>query len=787
MAKPSKKDYSKSQNKGHEIKKVLAKYLRLWPFILVSICIAVSVVFIQLRYTKKQYKSFSKIKILSSNKGLELPQAGFIFRRPNINLENNIEIIKSSRLWEELVLSLEMVTSFYQYGNVLLTEVDNIPFNYLLKTPLTSITEENTFKLEMRSEGLVIFKNNALDPTIFPNYTTHGELHNLPFEIDLNHLESIDALIGIEYEIKISPVKTIADRLRQQFNVTAVGKNSELLELTMEGEIKAKSERILNGLMEVFQLDGIKLRQTISERTITFIQERYNVLGKELDSIEGVMKDYKQDNNMFSIETRAESDLAKYNLSEENLVAIEAQFLILDFIKKAIELPLENLAVLPNFIMEDEFSINSEIKAFNDLVFQMNRLKADASTNNPKYRLLQAELESSRHNLKTALQLLNLQLETKKKEFEDKNETYNAALQEIPSMELYMRNVRRQQQIKETLYLFLLQKREEAAINKAITEPTMQVVEYASSLWDPVAPIPKKLYGMALLIGLAIPITIIYLIVLLDTKIKSTEDIKTIVEELPILGEIPFVRDNSHLILNKNDNSPFSEAYRILCSNLSFLLPLKSNKHAHTILCTSMIKGEGKTFTSVNISAALASLGKRVLLIGADLRNPQIHKTIGISKDTDGLSSYLHNVDVNWKTLVNSIDTVDNLDIILSGSIPPNAPQLLNNGRLETLLEATKLEYDYIIIDSAPTLLVSDAMLIAPLTDITLFVTRYGYTDKNLLYFTKEINDSGKIENVALIFNGVKAVRSYGYTYGYKYGYNYGYNYGYGKGKYKDS
>jgi capsular exopolysaccharide synthesis family protein len=783
MAKPSQKSYTKSQNKGHEIKKEMAKYLRLWPFILASVCIAVSLVFIQLRYTKKQYKSFSKIKILSSNKGLELPQAGFIFRRPNINLENNIEIIKSSRLWEELVLNLELVTSFYQYGNVLLTEVDNIPFNYQLKTPLTSITEENTFKLEVRSEGLVIFKNNALDPISFPKYTTHGELHNLPFELDLTRPESVDALIGMVYEIKISPVKTIADRLRQQFNVTAVGKNSELLELSMEGEIKAKSERILNGLMEVFQSDGIKLRQTISERTIAFIQERYNVLGQELDSIEGVMKDFKQDNNMFSIEARAESDLAKYNLSEENLVAIEAQFLVLDFIKKTIELPLENLAVLPNFILEEEFSINSEIKAFNGLVFQMNRLEADASTNNPKYRLLRAELESSKQNLKTALQLLNLQLETKKKELEDKNETYNAALQEIPSMELYLRNVRRQQQIKETLYLFLLQKREEAAINKAITEPTMQVVEYASSWWDPVFPVPKNLYSLALLIGLAIPITIIYLMVLLDTKIKSTEDIKTIAAELPILGEIPFVRDKSHFILNKNDNSPFSEAYRILCSNLSFLLPLKLNKDAHTILCTSMIKGEGKTFTSINIAVALASLGKRVLLIGADLRNPQIHKTIGIPKDTDGLSSYLHNADVNWKTLVNSIVAVDNLDVILSGSIPPNAPQLLNNGRLETLLEAAKLEYDYIVIDSAPTLLVSDAMLIARLTDITLFVTRYGYTDKNLLNFTKEISGSGKIKNLALIFNGVKAVKSYGYTYGYKYGYNYGYNYGYGKGK----
>jgi len=782
MVKASQNGATQVENKGHKIKKEIAKYMRLWPFILLSLCIAVALVFIQLRYTKKQYKSVAKIKILSSNKGLELPQAGFIFSRPNINLENNIEIIKSSRLWQELVVNLNLVTSFYQYGNVLLTEIDQIPFDYHLKVPISSINSSSKYKLEVRDTGLHIFKNNAVDPMIFPQYTTVAEAHDLPFEVAPTSLETIKSIEGTVYEIHIAPVKTVADRLRQQFNVTTVGKGSELLELSMEGEIKSKSERILNGLMEVFELDGIRLRQSISERTINFIQERFSVLGKELDSIETGIKDYKVANNMLSVETKAASDLTKFNLSEEALVAIEAQFLVLEFIDQTITYPLDRLEILPNFIMEEELSINSEIKAYNELVFQLDRLKVDANTNNPKYKQLLKELEGLKQNLKVSLELLKVQLQSKKTELEANKERYNADLRDIPSMELYMRNVERQQQIKETLYLFLLQKREEAAINKAITEPTMQVVEYASSWWDPISPVPKNLYALALLIGLAVPIGIIYLSLLLDTKLRSSEVMKSVLDGLPLLGEIPFVKNTKdNLLLEKNYNSPFSEAYRILSSNLSFVLPTKPKTEGHVVLSTSTIKGEGKTFTSINLALALRTLGKRVLLLGADLRNPQIHKSFGMSKDNPGLSSYLYNSEINWKSLIKSIplETYDDLDVITSGPIPPNAPQLLNNGRLEVLLKEAKLEYDFIIIDSAPTLLVTDSMLIVPLVDLTLFVARYGFTDKELLNHSKDLNASGKITNLAYIFNGVKAVRSYGYKYGYKYDYNYGYNYGY--------
>jgi capsular exopolysaccharide synthesis family protein len=778
MPNASQKTYQNTQSNGHLIKQEISKYFRYWPFILGAVLIAITLVFLHLRYTKNQYKSQSKIKILDTSEGLELPTGGFNFGRSNINLDNNIEVLKSSKLWQQLVAELDLVASFYEDGNVLLTEVLYIPFKYELRIPIAEIKKNLSYKIEVRNEGLFIFENEALEAQVFPDYNTQIKVNDLPFSLSPSSLQSIKENIGKTYWIKLTPIKNMADRLRSNFNVLLVGKNSELLELIFVSEIEAKSERILNGIMRVFELDGILLRQIKSERTISFIQERFKVLASELDSIESGIADYKVTNNMLNLETKVTIEMQRFSETEQSLVNLEAKLLVLDFIKNNIKEPLEKLEILPNFIDEENSSINDQLIAYNALVFQMDRLNTQANSNNPRFQELIREMESLKKNLATTLKLLEEQLNVRKTELITKKNEYNATLLEIPDMEQYMRGVERQQQIKETLYLFLLQKREEAAINKAITESTMQVVEYASSQGVPVSPNPLKLYSIGVLLGLAVPIGFIYVVSFFDTKVKSVNDIKSIVEGLPILGEIPFVRDTDNLLLEKDDNSMISEAFRILSSNLSFVLPIKKEREGQVVLSTSTIKGEGKTFTSINLSIALSSLGKRVLLIGADLRNPQIHKALGILKSEAGLSTLLHNADTNWKDLIKRMPIYESLDVILSGPIPPNVPQLLNNGRLDDLLKVVKLEYDFIIIDSAPTLLVSDTTLIAPLADLTLFVTRFGYTDKELLNFPKEMNETGKIANMAFVFNGVKVTKMYGY--GYKYGYNYGYNYGYG-------
>ncbi|MFT4673151.1 MAG: capsular exopolysaccharide synthesis family protein [Saprospiraceae bacterium] len=771
--------YQDSQNKGQKLKLEITKYIRYWPFILGVLLFSLSVVFVQLRYTKKLYQSNAKIRILSNSKGLELPDAGFIFSKPNINLENNIEIIKSSKLWEELVIDLNLVTSFYKYGSVLLTEVSDIPFEYTLKIAPESITEAETYTLTIETQGLIISNTNKTDPQIFANYSTLTASHSLPFDLTAFSLESIKNNIGEVYNITLHPVEVVAARYRQLFSVSVVGKNSDLLQLSFKGEIKYKSEKILNRLVKLFELDGIRLRQKISKQTIDFIEERFIVLANELDSIETGIKDYKIANSMVSLGSKTAADILKFNLSEAAVVDLEVQFVALNFIKKNIKSPLDKLEVLPNFINEEALSVNSQIQAFNLLVFELERLKTSAGSGNPKFKLLHKQLEDLRQSLNISLGVFEGQLKNNKKELLAKNKTYNQALLAIPEKEMYMRDIERQKRIKETLYLFLLERLEEASINNAITETSMQVVEYASSYYDPISLNQRDSYTQGAIFGLAIPILIIYLMMFFDTKVKSVDDIKIILKNIPNLGELPKMKKD-FILSKKDDNSFLSEAFRILSSNLSFMLPTKQNKVGHVVMSTSTIKGEGKTFTSINMAFVESNLGKRVLLVGADLRNPQIHKSIHSITNEKGLTNLLYNKDVTWKELIQHPEGYENLDIIPAGPAPPNAPQLLKNGKLEIFLEEAKVAYDLIIIDSAPTLLVTDTFLVTPYVDLTLFVLRYGYTDKALLNFIKDVTETGKIKNIATVLNGINQNNTYGY--GYNYGYtNYGYSYGYGK------
>lgn len=769
--------YQLNQNKGQKVKLEITKYMRYWPFILGVLFICLSVVFVQLRYTKKMYQSNAKIRILSNSKGLELPEAGFIFSKPNINLENNIEIIRSSRLWEELVLDLNLVTSFYQYGSVLLTEVAQIPFTYTLTTPTNEVYNSQTYTIKIESEGLSVSKGVDTPPQLFPKYSTLETEHDLPFELSDFNQASLKDLKGTSYEITIEPVKTVASKLRQRFGVSVVGKNSDLLQLSLRGEVKSKSEKILNRLIELFEIDGIKLRQQISKQTIDFIEERFIVLANELDSIETGIKEYSVSNNMISLGAKTSSDVAKVNATETAMAQLEAQVIALEFIKDNIKAPLENLKVLPSFIDDKALSVNAQISAYNVLIQKLEVLKTSAGASNPQYKVLLRELHDLRKALEISLQVFELQLNNKQKALIAKNKTYTNTLLEIPEKQKYIRNIERQKMIKETLYLFLLERLEEASINNAITETSMQVVEYASSYMNPISMNPKDSYTKAVLYGLAIPLIIIYLMLFFDTKIKSVHDLKTILDPVPNLGELPMIKKD-FILSKKDDNSALSEAFRILSSNLNFVLPVQQNKKAHVIVSTSTIKGEGKTFISINLALVEANLGKKVLLIGADLRNPQIHKSIANVHNEKGLTNLLHDTAISRKDLVQKIEGFDTLDIVPAGPVPPNAPQLLNNGRLQLFVQQAKQDYDLIIIDSAPTLLVTDTFLITPLADVTLFVLRYGYTDKALLNFIKDIDQAGKIKNIVTVLNGITRNNTYGYGYNYSYN-NYGYSYGY--------
>jgi capsular exopolysaccharide synthesis family protein len=351
-------------------------------------------------------------------------------------------------------------------------------------------------------------------------------------------------------------------------------------------------------------------------------------------------------------------------------------------------------------------------------------------------------------------------------------------LSQIPTQEQEYRVIERQQKIKEGIYLYLIQKREETAIALYVTEPNAKIVDSGRANSNPISPNKFFYYFISLLVGFGLPLGVLYLIFLLDDKIYTGSDVEDKSKGIPVLAEIPKVLEG------KNGDVQKLEAFRTLLNNTNFITPDDKKQEGKVIYVTSAKKGEGKTFVAYNLATSYSNLDKKTILIGTDFRNPQLHKYLNVDKSANkGLSNYLHSDSYNWKNLV--LSTTENdvkYDMLLAGDIPPNPTLLLSSERLAVFMSELRKEYEIIIVDTAPTLLVSDTLMISKYADTTLFVARSGITEKKLIQYAVKLKEEDKIKNVGYVVNSIDHSNTYGYGYGYGYGYAYGYNYGYGYG-----
>lgn len=763
-------------DQGELIKNEVKKYLRYWFWFVIIALISISVAFIYLRYTPNVYKTTSKIQILNKSKGIEMPSSAFIFNRSTINLENEMEVIKSLRISELVVRNLDLTMAFYEEGNVRTSEIAGFPFSLTKTIPNDSIKSHQSFKILIKEKGFEVYRGNSEKPIIFPNYSSFNVSHDLPFELEAGSLKSIKENKGKTYIFKLSPITAAAKSLKGSLGVSVMGRDSDLLQLSLSGESKQKSERILNEVISVFNMDGIVDRQEVSKRTIAFIEERFELLAGELDSIEGNKRDYKQNNNFFNVESDAALGISQRTEAENEVFEIESQILLSNMLAESLDVRNNDYQLLPANIGISSVNTNELINTYNSLIFERDNYLTSGGKNNPMVLSLNEKLKELAINISNSISAYKSQLEATKNQLIKRNAKFSSQVSAIPAKEKIMRSIERQQAIKETLYLFLLQKREEAGINLAITEPSIKVVEYAISGGAPISPNRKNVYLLAFAIGLLVPFGVIYVSILLDTKVQGKKDVELRVPKIPVLAELPKIKDENLVFADPTDRTTQAEAFRILSSNVNYVLP-RVSEEGKVIYITSTIKGEGKTYAGINLSLALTSLNKKVLLIGADLRNPQIHHyTIPqMDKNELGLSNYLYDDSFDWRSaLIKGFPKHPDHDTLLSGTIPPNPAHLLTNGRFEQLLNDAKEIYDYIVVDTAPTILVTDTLLISELADVTLYMVRAGVTEKNLLDFSKNLAETGRLKNMAYVINGVGESRSYGYSY------NYGYNYGYG-------
>jgi capsular exopolysaccharide synthesis family protein len=750
-----------------KLKQMVSKYLGYWPWFLVTIIIALFIVFTYLRYTDVVYKSEAKVKLLvdkeSSNFTLDVTK---LFNKSNINLENEIALFKSVHLSEQVVKNLKLNVEYYYNSTVRSKQIYNAPFVVSYHDDISNLKDDLEYSIKVTPTGYTILDVLSGQKFEIKGYVSDKKIANLPINIKPALGSVITKSIDVNYNVVLKPLDKTALELSNAFEVDAEGKDSDILSISLEGTNGPQSEAIINNLIHVFEADGITDKQEVSRRTINFVDDRFVYLRKELDSIESSKKNYKKSNNLSFIQEDAGSSILQKTAKEQASFDIESQLLLADLLKKSIE-SQKAFELLPADIGIQNLTINQLVADYNTAVLSYQKLQTSAGSNNPAVQLLISTLVNLKNNIINSVNGFRQQLKTTLVQSESAQKAADGSFASIPEKEKVLRSIERQQNLKESLYLLLLQKREEASINLAVTVANTKIIDYAITDIYPVSPQRSKIILIALFLGMVIPFSILFIIFKLDNKIYTATDVENIADNIPILVELPSLKED------KDSQMQNLEAFRTLAHNTNFITPYTDDNKGKVIFVTSSIKGEGKTFVSYNLATAYSHLDKKVIVIGADFRNPQLHRNLDdISKDTRGFSNYLHDSTLHWKDLlITDGDDEFSFDLFLSGIIPPNPTLLLSNQRFASFIDEIKAEYDIIIFDTPPTLLVSDTLMISKYAETTLFVIRSGVTEKNLISYSKKLYKDKKIINMGYVLNDVNFNSGYGYNYGYGYGY----------------
>ena len=766
------------KEENFNLKKEISYYLFFWPWFLLTIIMALLGSYTYLRYTPKIYSSSAQIQIKKSDASSSFltTEVTTLFQGTRVNVQNDIAVITSNHILTKVVQLLNLQTSITEVGRVKssLLYKTNIPFKINFKD--SDKFQNWTFSISQNSgvitNGIISFKldkNKSID--------------NDYLSLTINDSESLNQ--NKVYNINRTSLKYSTSLLKKRISATASSKNGEVIDLSISGTNRMRNDAILNTLLEVITEDRIIDERQVSKASIDFIDNRLSIIKNTIKTITQETIDYQLKNNVYNTEkqtTNTLSNIIKETEAVFNLqIQLEIATSLLEQLKKQ-----SKFEILPANIGINDVSVNQLLESYNTLVIDRNNLLVSADKKSPLVLQINKQLNKLRkaniEGVEVYINNINISLMGYKKT----NDINKGIIAGFPQKEYKMRSLAREFKFAEDLLVFLSQRKEEASISYASVLPNLKVLSYGVTNNSPIAPKKNIIYFGGIGMGFFLPFIILYLLKILDTKINTREDLEKGLPGLSILGEVPFDENYS----NKDDRSITAESTRVIRSSMSFLL--NQNK-PQVIIATSTIKGEGKSFVSYNIAQSYNALGKKVILIGADLRNPQVHTLLGIERGNLGLSTFLNDVNYNdLDKLIVKGKSIDEIDYLLSGAIPPNPSELLMRPRMKELLEILKSSYDLIIIDSAPLLLVSDTTPILPLCDLVVYVSRAQYSDKNIFPFIKEIHSRENMPPFGMVLNGLIASASssgygYGYRYSYKYRYsytykyNYGYGYGYGR------
>lgn len=771
------------------LKALLDICLRNWKWFVISIIISISLSTVYLRYTIPEYSATAKIQILEeSNQASELSVLDDldIFSSGKAKIEDETELLAARDNFINIAKNLDLNIQFFVLGSIKNTEIyrkENIPFslNFLSNDSIINSAKFN-FYVKIYSDTSFGYKEKEDEPE--KKYDFGDKIKSDIGDIILTPNKTLSVNKDKQMLVVIKPLDFVADSYRKKTRINANDKKlSNIINISLTDPIEQRAVDVINELIGINNINAVTDKKAIADRTTKFINDRITEIYSNLSSVDDSAENFKSSRGIADLGSQSNVNFNLSASSEQELQNINIQLSIADSMKDLIN-GQDGYDIIPEVGLSDQ-SISNSAQRYNELVAQRNRLLESSNEKNPVIVNLDQQLQGLKRGMQSSLNNvsnnLNLQVNSLSKQLSQINSRIYAA----PSNERALRDITRKQQTTESLYLYLLQKREESQITFASASPKSKVIDSAYGSNFPVSPKKKAIFLASIILGALIPFSIFYTKDLLDNKVHNKLGLeKTISNKAPVLAELPKIGKKEPKLISGIDRSVLGESLRILRTNLDYILKknVKPNRGG-VILVTSSVPGEGKTFISSNLAMVFASTKRKVLLIGADIRNPKLYDFYsGLSenidgvnkrrKDLTGLTEYLHNDRVEIKDIISPIHVNDNdVDVIFSGQIPPNPAELLMSDRLKELIEHCSSIYDCVIIDSAPLLPVTDTLLINDYADQTVYVTKAGVTERKVLEYPIKLKEEKKLKNLSFVVNAVKdANLGYGGKYGYGYG-----------------
>lgn len=753
-------DSNGSNSLETNLRETIFNYLRYWKWFLFSIIFFVGLGYVYLKLATPKYKIETDLLIKPDDKSTtgqnDLLKDLDLFSSDKI-IDNEVQILKSKDILERIIRALNLQTSYYSTNGVRKREVyGTLPFEVKLIKPMPDAEYKDQFEIRLLNSTTAEINGKKI-PLNLPYQTSEGL-------ITITQKSQWNGPFNQLYRVQFNDIDDLIENYSDQLKVDPVSKQATVLIITIEDAIPQRGKDFLNKLIDEYNLAAIEDKNIINSSTLSFINGRLDTIKEILGSVEQNVEKYKSRNRIANIGSQSQILLQGVGDNDAQLNKVVIQLNVLKNLQDYLSKGDNNPSNLPSMLGVDDAALLGLVANLGEVQQRRLGLLQTVPETNPIVKSYSDQITALKKAINVSVQNLTTGLEVTRKQLENKNDQFESSIKKVPSQERGLLDVMRQQHLQDTLYMYLLQKREETSMKLASEVPDSRTIDRARSSKLPVKPVKMLVYAMFLMFGILMPAGVIYLKDLLNFRITRRQDIEK-GTNTPILAEISHSNDPSSLLVSLKPRSMVAEQIRALRTNLQFVIPQESQK---VILFTSSISGEGKSFISLNLGASLAMSGKKVVILELDLRKPKLHVNLGVEAK-QGLSNYL----VGKATIPDMIIKIpqqSNYYIITCGPIPPNPAELLMNGRIGVLIDSLKKEFDYVILDAPPVGLVTDAQILSAYTDVTLFILRHNYTAKSHVSAVDDLYRRKKFNNMNIIINSIDMQQSYGYGYGYGYG-----------------